>query len=600
MQLKPSLLERAAKHALRIVCYLRVSDPDSAIEGDSIPAQRSCMQRIVEQWREAGVPVESVDFYEEMGKSGKNLKRPEFLRMQQKIRKGAVDVVLAFKIDRLSRNTDDFRDIERLLEEHGVELLPINDIYDPSNAQGWFMRHMTIGQAEYERRVIGERTRLAMEYRARQGMWNGGFLYGYRKDKKTERLMVHADEAEVIRRDIFDAFERLGSVGRVLEHLRNRGIQYPNKRTADSGEPENFVQFQKQRVRRILENEVYLGHIIWGKKRIGTQKGTTVTRTENAHEPIITKEQFARVQRQLNQNRKKRTNTRYARGRQSPLKGLIRCACGSYMVAKGGTGRNATHHYYSCTRRNHEGKDSCDSPAYRADALETAVINRLKRISTTPEARQRIAAEALRHLGDDAQRIERDLGLVRQRLSTIQAEINNLTKAIARMGAEAAELVEEELVQRKQERDQLRDEAAELEREKAPRDLVEARARRFVEQWSDIGQLLDDATLEEQRVILQHLVEVLELKMVDRDRKRGTYVLRLFPEIGPLLPAEGTSATGDSPILGDPETQRAGLPRGKTGRVLTENGLVRQFGKKAPPVGLEPTTRRLTAACSTN
>jgi site-specific DNA recombinase len=589
MQLKPSLLDKAARHALRIVCYLRVSDPDSAVEGDSIPAQRNYMQRIVDQWREAGVPIESVDFYEEMGKSGKNLKRPEFLRMEHTIRKGTVDVVLAFKIDRLSRNTDDFRGIERLLDEHGVELLPINDMYDPSNAQGWFMSHMTIGQAEYERRVIGERTRLAMEYRAKQGMWNGGFLFGYRKDEKTERLVIHPGEAEIIRRDIYDTFERQGSVGKVLEHLQNHGIMYPNKRSSSGDDPDEFVPFQKQRIRRILENEVYLGHTIWGNATPKGRKSAKVVRTENSHAPIIAKEQFVRVQRQLNQNRKRRTNTRYARGRQSPLKGLIRCACGCHMVAKGGTGRNETHHYYGCTRRNHEGKNSCNSPAFRADALETAVINRLKRISTSPEARQRIAAEALRHLGDDAQRIERELGLVRQRLGTVQTEINNLTKAIARMGAEAAELVEEELVQRKQERDQLRGQAAELEREKAPRDVVEERAKRFIEQWSDIGQLLDDATLEEQRVILQHLVEMLELKMVDQERKRGTYVLKLFPEVGRLVSDHDPHASGP-PADESEKNTKTGFPQRKTGPVLTENGLVRQFGKKAPRLGLEPRT----------
>jgi len=240
------------------------------------------------------------------------------------------------------------------------------------------------------------------------------------------------------------------------------------------------------------------------------------------------------------------------------------------MVAKGGTGRNATHHYYSCTRRNHQGKDSCDSPAYRADVLEAAVIERLKRISITPEARQRIASEALRHLSDDVERIERDLGLIRQRLSTVQTEINNLTKAIAKMGAEAAELVEEELIRRKQ------------EREKVPHDVMETRARQFIEQWSDIGQLLDEASLVEQRIILQHLVEVVELRMVDRDKKRGTDVLKLFPEIGPLLDVERESTVDRSSSLLVLKTKKAGLPSRKTDRVLTENGLVRQLGEKAP------------------
>lgn len=591
MQLKKSIIERAKQRPLRIASYLRVSTKEQAIEGDSIPAQRNFMERTIEHWRNTGIPIGTVTFYEEQGRSGKNMKRPEVRRMRQDIERGLVDVLLAIKIDRLSRNTDDFRVIERLLDEHNVEFCPINDFYDPSNAQGWLMQHMTIGQAEYERRVTGERTRMALEYRARQGFWNGGYIFGYRKDKQTERLVIHPEEAETVRRDIFDAFERLGSVGRVLEHLHERGILYPKKRSSQ-GEPDEYVPFQKQRIRRIIENEVYRGHIVWGVanvKRPGT-KSTTCIRTENVHEPIITAEQFARIQRQLNQNRKKRTNTRYSRGRQSPLRNLVRCGCGSRMTPKGGTGRNGTYHYYGCTKQNHNGKSGCTNPQIPAEALESAVIGRLRRIATTPEARERIVQEALRNLGDDTARVERELGLIRQRMTVVQTEINNLTKAIARLGEAAAELVEEELTQRKTERDRLREQIKELELENAPHDAIEAQARQFVEQWSDIGQLFDDATLEEQRVILQHLIEIVELQVTDRVEKAGTYMLRLFPEIGPLLPDDGNEPVKGHQISRPQETKKTGLPKGETGRVLTDSALVRQFGQKAPRLGLEPRT----------
>lgn len=153
---------------------------------------------------------------------------------------------------------------------------------------------------------------------------------------------------------------------------------------------------------------------------------------------------------------------------------------------------------------------------------------------------------SLRNLGDDAARIERELSLIRQRLTVVQTEINNLTKSIARLGEEAAELVEEELIQRKTEWDQLRVQIKELELQNAPRHTIEAQARKFVEQWSDISQLFDEATLEEQRVILQHLVQAVELQVTDRAEKRRTYVLRLFPEIGPLLPDDSAEPVPES------------------------------------------------------
>src|SRR5581483_1579269 len=132
MQLKKSIIERATTRPLRIGGYLRVSTKDQAIEGDSLPAQRSFMERVVTQWKEAGIPIEKIEFYEDGGRSGKNLKRPEFRRLQYDVQRGELDLVLAMKIDRLSRNTDDFRIIEQVLEEHKVEFCPINDFYDPS------------------------------------------------------------------------------------------------------------------------------------------------------------------------------------------------------------------------------------------------------------------------------------------------------------------------------------------------------------------------------------------------------------------------------------------------------------------------------------
>src|SRR5262245_11890883 len=109
MQLKKTIIERATRRPLRVGGYLRVSTKDQAIEGDSIPAQRSFMERAVAQWREAGIPIEKLEFYEEGGRSGKNLNRPEVRRLQYDIQRGEVDVVLAMKIDRMSRSVDDFR-----------------------------------------------------------------------------------------------------------------------------------------------------------------------------------------------------------------------------------------------------------------------------------------------------------------------------------------------------------------------------------------------------------------------------------------------------------------------------------------------------------
>jgi hypothetical protein len=151
--------------------------------------------------------------------------------------------------------------------------------------------------------------------------------------------------------------------------------------------------------------------------------------------------------------------------------------------------------------------------------------------------------------------------------------------------------VKEGLARLKGEREQLQGQLKELDAAKAPHDVVREQAAKFVTSWTDIGQLIDDADLAEQRVILQHLVHSLVLTAADKEAKHGTYALRLFPEIGRITPDDGGNDRGPNP-----DAPRKG-PGDRA--VLTENDVVRQFGKEAPPVGFEPTTRRLTAGCST-
>jgi site-specific DNA recombinase len=298
-------------------------------------------------------------------------------RLQADIRAGRLDLILAFKMDRIGRNTVDFRNFEALIKKHEVNLQFFNDRYETDTASDFLANHITMGFAEHERLVIGERTREALEKRARNGLWNGGYIFGYRRDEQTEKLVPHDREAEIIRRHFYDAMEELGSVGRVLQRLHRLGIRYPDQKP-DREKGSGGKPFEKQQVRRILENPIYLGHVVWGK-----------IRTENAHPAIVSEEQATRVRAILNQNRNRRSNTRYSRGRQYPLKGLVLCSCGHYMTPKGATGRSGACFYYECSRQIHQqSRADCSSPRIPAVALEDGVKGLLRRIGTYPQARE--------------------------------------------------------------------------------------------------------------------------------------------------------------------------------------------------------------------
>lgn len=544
MELKKELVERAKKKPLRIGVYLRVSTEEQASEGDSLDAQRNTAERNIQRLREEGVRIDAVVFYAE-SRSGKDFNRPEMQRLQADIRSGRLDVVFAFKMDRVSRNTVDFRTFETFLKKHEVELQFFNDHYGNRTASDFLTSHMMIGIAEHERRVIGERTRMTMEDRARRGLWNGGYIFGYRKDEKTEKLVKHPEEAEIVKR-IFDEYVEHSSLDQVVQKLHSLGIRYPIQRSASAVNQGKRIKkpFDKQIVRRMLENKVHLGYVVWGE-----------VETEDAHPKIIELKQFQEVKRLLDQNRRKRTNSRYARGRQYPLRGLVCCSCGSRMTPQGAGGRSRTCHYYFCTRQSHQaGKMECSSPRIPAEALEAAVFRILRQIATCRNMREQIVASALAALGEDSQMVQEEAGLVRQRLSAVQSEINNLLGVLAKMGAEAAALVNEGLTRLKAERELLQERLKELDAINEPHDALRESSRRFVESWTDIGELLDEADLSEQMVIVQHFVQSLELKAADATAKTGTFVLRIFPELGPLsgdlLPPKQTARFPGMPETG--------------------------------------------------
>ncbi len=578
MELKKRLLLQAQTRPLRIGVYGRVSTKEQANEGVSLEAQQAIAERHIQQWRLEKVPIGSITYYID-ARSGKDFIRPEMKRLQADIRAGRLDLILAYKMDRIGRHTVDFRNFETLLKTHEVDLQFFNDRYETETASDFLSNHITIGFAEHERLVIGERTKAALDNRARNGFWNGGFMFGYRKDEQTKKLVPCPEEAEIVRRHIYDAMEELGSVGQVLQRLHRLGIRYPAQKPGrEKGGGER--PFEKQQVVRILENPIYLGHVVWGK-----------ISTPNAHPAIVSEEQAARVRAILNQNRKRRTSTRYSRGRQYPLKGLVLCSCGNHMTPKGATGRSGACFYYECSRQMHQqSRAECSSPRIPAVALEDAVKGLLRRIGTFPQAREQIVRHALDALGTDAEKVKEEVTLVRNRLVAVNGEINNLVGSLAKLGADAVDLVKEGLTRLKGEREQLQGQLKELGAAKAPHDVVRERAAKFVASWTDIGQLIDDADLAEQRVILQHLVHSLVLTAADKGAKHGTYALRLFPEIGPIGPEGGENDRGPNP-----DAPRKG-PGDRA--VLTENDVVRQFGEKAPPVGFEPTTRRLTGSLS--
>ncbi len=579
---------------LRIAGYVRVSSQRQATEGDSLTAQQHEIEQEVEfRTRRENWNVGSLEFYIDAGKSAKDQNRPQLQRLKRDIAANKIDMVICFKLDRITRSLKDFVDLWALFEDHDVDVISLREKFDTSMPTGEAMIQLIMVFAQLERKMTAERTYSIMRDRVERGLWNGGHILGYRSKANEPGLLEIDEDGAAIVRKIFDSYEELGSSGAVTRMLSDQGIRYPSYSTR-SGKQRGGNLFAKQKVTGILGNPVYIGQMRWGD-----------TVHDGNHPPIIGKEQFDRIQFQLAEAARRRTGLKVKpKGRHYLLTSILRCSCGAHMVGFSASGRTRQHFYYTCTRQNHEGgKYSCKAPRIPAEAIEEAVIGRIRDISRSVEARERIVERALACLGSETEKLGQEEDILRRQQQKTKADIGRLVEVLKNLGAKALSSVQSELSRLETEDRSLERQLKELARRQEPLERITDDAAIFIRNWGDVAELLDAATDEERMHLLRHYVEVVELHADDPEGRTGTYALRLFPEVRPDQGFEWPEELPEPPDGGSAgleTTNGDATPKDGTAASLTDSRLVCISDGKAPPVGLEPTTRRLTAACSTN
>lgn len=376
--------------------YVRLSKEDgdvagaSKAESNSISNQKELIRDFLKDKEDIVVVSERVDD----GYSGSSFERPGFQQMLEDIRRGAVDCVIVKDLSRFGREyIDTGRYIERLFPALGVRFIAVNDHYDSLRGDGQgdeiLVPFKNLINDAYCR-DISVKIRSHLEVKRRNGEFIGAFApYGYQKDgEDRHRLVVDAYAAGVVR-DIFrmklhgmsqDAIAgKLNRDGILspMEYKNSRGINFRTafRVKAASG-------WSPVAVRRILENEVYIGNLVQGrqstpnhkvKKSIRKDKGDWV-RGEKNHEPVVSERDFAVVQKLLGMD------TRTAPDREGVylLSGIAVCGdCGAPMVRKVSSVNGKRYCYYICS--GHKAGGSCGPHRIPVQALEDAVFVLLKR-----------------------------------------------------------------------------------------------------------------------------------------------------------------------------------------------------------------------------
>lgn len=246
---------------LRIAGYVRVSSVRQATEGDSLQAQQHEIEQEIEfRKRRESWDIETLEFYTDAGKSAKDQNRPELQRLKRDIAAGEIDVVICFKLDRITRSLKDFVDLWELFNKHNVDVISLREKFDTSMPTGEAMIQLIMVFAQLERKMTAERTASIMRDRVERGLWNGGHILGYRSRQNEPGHLEIDEEGAAIVRMIFDGFEQLGSCGAVNRMLSDKGIRYPSYATR-SGKQRGGNLFAKQKVTGILRNPVYTGKI---------------------------------------------------------------------------------------------------------------------------------------------------------------------------------------------------------------------------------------------------------------------------------------------------------------------------------------------------
>ncbi|MGB9458232.1 MAG: recombinase family protein, partial [Bryobacteraceae bacterium] len=299
------------------------------------------------------------------GFTGANMERPALQRLLAAVEAGELDCVVVYKVDRLGRSLLDFTSILSQFEKRQVSFVAVTQQFNTSTSLGRLTLNILLSFAQFERELIGERTRDKMSAARKKGKWVGGCpVLGYDVDPGGGRLVVNEQEAEQVRA-IFALLEETGSVRQTLAEIDRRGWRLKSW-TCKTGEFHTGGPFTLSGLRRLLSNILYTGAVRHQGKIYPGE-----------HAAILARDEWERVQSLIPQ-------PALARGRlrsqhQALLSGLLHCeCCAAPMVYSHAAKGDRKYPYYVCRNAQQKGWAVCPSKSLPAQAIEESVLGRIR------------------------------------------------------------------------------------------------------------------------------------------------------------------------------------------------------------------------------
>ncbi len=417
---RPALDAAPSERRLRCAVYTRKSSDEGLEQSfNSLHAQREACESYVrsqagEGWRL--LPT----LYDDGGFSGGDMARPALVKLMADVDAGRIDVVVVYKVDRLTRALADFAKIVERFDAKAVSFVSVTQAFNTTSSMGRLTLNVLLSFAQFEREVTGERIRDKIALSKAKGMWMGGVVpLGY--DAEERSLVVNAPEAQTVRA-IYRRYLELGSVHRLRDELQAQGVR--SKRwTRSDGQAMGGAPIGRGALFHILQNRLYRGEIVH-KQLVHPGR----------HAAIVDADLFQAVAGRLETNRVQH-RARPRASITSPLAGRVFDAQGEPMGPSFAYGRHGRvyRYYISAALQaggSAEGRDFRKLLRAGAASLEAAIVKQLVRLSGRPELKPA------------------DLPALVQRLELRSAETQLVLISDTLFGADHPELALEALQQR--------------------------------------------------------------------------------------------------------------------------------------------------------
>ena len=348
---------------LRCAIYTRVST-EHGLEQDfnSLDAQREAAEAYIKsQAHEGWVLIKA--HYDDGGFSGGSMDRPALQRLLCDVKAGSVDVVVVYKVDRLTRSLADFAKLVELFDAHSVSFVSVTQAFNTTTSMGRLTLNVLLSFAQFEREVTSEGIRDKIAASKRRGLWVGGMVpLGY--ESRDKKLVLNEEEAERVRL-IFRRYLELASLGKLMEELRERGI-VTKMRHLSNGRTTGGIPFTRGSLAYLLRNRFYIGEVRYRGEVCLAQ-----------HPAILDRDLFEGVQQMLSSQHRGSARPRGRSG--ALLRGRLYDDAGNRMTPAHANKRGVRYRYYVSSALS-QGRPTGSVTRVSAREIESIVLRALREL----------------------------------------------------------------------------------------------------------------------------------------------------------------------------------------------------------------------------